>query len=59
MRGESMKKKEYPFQCIIGYETETELEARLGLQYDLKHNGNRLFECIQENTKNLTGGSNG
>lgn len=48
MRGESMTKKEYTFQCIISYEAETEEEARLELQYDLKHNGNSLFECVQE-----------
>ena len=43
-----MARKEYVFQSIMSYEAENEEDARTELQYDLKHNGNRLFDCVQE-----------
>jgi len=58
-RGENMTKKKYMFQCIISYEADTEEEARLELQHDLKHNGNSLFDCFQTDQKNPRGESNG
>jgi len=54
-----MTKKKYMFQCIISYEADTEEEARLELQHDLKHNGNSLFDCFQTDQKNPRGESNG
>ena len=41
-----LPKKEYTFRSIMTYEAETEEQARLILQDDLKHNGNSLFDCI-------------
>jgi hypothetical protein len=58
-RGENITKKKYMFQCIMSYEADTEEEARLELQHDLKHNGNSLFDCLPRNQNNPRGELNG